>query len=160
MKLQAAALAGWMCLASFGSPASAQVATSWSTAGMTVTRPALFFMQAQRPALVMTCSDSGIKFQVRGFVPAQRWPQPELTIAAGAIEHSKMPDARLIGDQTALETEFRITDSLLDSIRNGTTLVQARFNGQKKTFPAAPAGMRTEFVEKCAALVLPAMRAG
>ena len=148
-------LTGWSM---FGTQAFSQQG-AWSTAGMTADRPVLsYFAPGDTPSFVMTCHQIGdMRFHVKGFAAAQRWPQPALTVSFGKVERSKLPDLRLIGDRTSFETEFSITDSVLDSIAQGLP-VKARFDGQEQLFPAPPEGMRREFARRCAALVPAGMR--
>jgi hypothetical protein len=68
--------------------------SGWDTAGMTRERPALSYSEDGRPRLVMTCQGTATSLQVRGFMAAQSWPQPILTIKFGAAERSARPICR------------------------------------------------------------------
>jgi hypothetical protein len=117
----------------------------WDIAGMTPTRPAISYYEEGKPSFV------------RGFTAAQKWPQPAMSLKFGTETRSANPDLRMIGDQTAFEFQFAISDPVLLALKNGAPLV-ATYNGSSRTFPVAPAAFRREFAEKCSALVPPGMR--
>lgn len=129
----------------------------WDIAGMTPTRPAISYYEEGKPSFIMTCSSTQTTVQVRGFTTAQRWPQPARSLSFGTATRSANPDLRMIGDQTAFEIQFAISDPVLLALKNGAPLV-ATYNGNSRTFPVAPAAFRQEFAEKCSALVPPGMR--
>lgn len=131
----------------------------WQYFRLTAIGPALMFYRADRSVFVMGCKNTSFSFHVRGFTPLQRWPQPQLTVSIGNTGRSKLPDLRLVGTQTAFETDFPIADSVLKAVRVGDPIT-ARFAGRKLRFPALPEGMRREFTDKCEALVPAGMRAG
>jgi hypothetical protein len=131
----------------------------WDIAGMTPTRPAISYYEKGKPSFVLTCSGTQTTVQVRGFTAAQKWPQPALSLKFGTATRYANPDLRMIGDQTAFEFQFAISDAVLLALKNGAPLV-ATYNGNSRTFPVAPAAFRQEFAEKCSALVPPAMRVG
>lgn len=142
-------------LASFASP---QVPSfGWDSAGMTATRPALSYHEEGRPRLVMTCKGTQTELQIRGFTAAQKWPQPALIVKFGTVERSANPDLTMIADQTAFSFNFPISDRVLAALRNGET-ISATYQGQTRNFPAISAAHRSEFADKCAALVPPGMR--
>ncbi|MDM0022508.1 hypothetical protein [Variovorax saccharolyticus] len=146
-------------LSMFGTQAFSQQG-EWSTAGMTADRPALSYFASGDTRFVMTCHQIGdMRFHVKGFAAAQRWPQSALTVSFGEVERTKRPDLRLIGDRTSFEIEFAIADSVLESIARGLP-VKARFDEQEQLFPVPPEAMRREFARKCAALVPAGMRKG
>ena len=129
----------------------------WDIAGMTPSRPALSYYEEGTPSFVMTCSGTQTTVQVRGFTAAQKWPQPVMSLKFGTAMRFANPDLRLIGDQTAFEFQFAISNPVLLALNNGAPLV-ATYNGESLTFPTAPAAFRKEFAEKCSALVPPGMR--
>ena len=129
----------------------------WDIAGMTTTRPAISYYEEGKPSFIMTCSGTQTTVQVRGFTAAQKWPQPAMSLKFGTATRSANPDLRMIGDQTAFEIQFAISDPVLLALKNGAPLV-ATYNGNSRTFPVAPAAFRREFAEKCSALVAPGMR--
>ena len=129
----------------------------WDIAGMTPTRPAISYYEEGKPSFVMTCSGTQNTVQVRGFTAAQKWPQPVMSLKFGTAMRFANPDLRLIGDQTAFEFQFAISNPVLLALNNGAPLV-ATYNGESLTFPTAPAAFRKEFAEKCSALVPPGMR--
>lgn len=131
--------------------------TGWEFAGVTASRPALSYYEKGRPRLVMTCSDFQTSVQVRGFDAAQQWPQPTLSIKFHAVERAATPNLAMIGDQTAFTINFPISDSVLASLRDGAAIT-ASYRGQTHSFPLIPKAYRTDFVEKCAALVPAGMR--
>lgn len=159
MKTSVTVCAGLVAIGLGASAMAGPLDDGWQKWGMTSERPALSYMRAKQIEFVMTCKDRSMHFHVRTFVPAQRWPQPELTLVFGTVERTKLPDVRLIGQYNGFETEFWIADSVLEPIRGGAA-IQARFNGQESSFPAPPEALRREFADKCAALVPPTMRAG
>jgi hypothetical protein len=131
--------------------------TGWQTAGMTTNRPAISFFENHQPRFVMTCKDTQTRIQIRDFVAAQQWPQPTLSVKFGTVEHAAKPDLAMIGDQTAFAIEFPISDSVLTALKNGATIT-ATYRGETRSYPIPPSAYRTEFVEKCAALVPASMR--
>lgn len=133
-------------------------AAKWDIAGMTPSRPAISYYEEGKPSLVMTCSGTQTTVQVRGFTAAQKWPQPTMSLKFGTATRSANPDLRMIGDQTAFELQFAISDPVLLALKNGAPLV-AMYNGKSRSFPVAPAAFRQEFADKCSALVPPEMRA-
>lgn len=132
--------------------------TKWDIAGMTPSRPAISYYEEGKPSFAMMCSGTQTTIQVRGFTAAQKWPQPVISVKFGTTSRSANPDLRMIGDQTAFEFEFAISDSVLSALKNGAPLV-ATYNGKSRSFPVAPAAFRQEFADKCSALVPPGMRA-
>ncbi|WP_374390375.1 hypothetical protein [Brevundimonas sp.] len=111
----------------------------------------------RRPSMIMVCEGMSLRVQVRDFEPKQAWPQPELSIAFGAVERSAVPDVRNIGEQVAYEISFRIADDVLDQISAGSP-IEARFNDQSKAFLATPKAEAQAFSSGCAALLPPPLR--
>lgn len=139
-------------------PSLAQAFSGWLSPTL-ASKPSLIMSSQGQPLLVLMCEGTQIQFQVRGFVAAQQWPQPQLTLALGSVTRSKLPDLRLIGDETGVSISFDIADSVLGAISRGEPL-RATFNGQEKNYAPPPEELRSEFSKNCAALVHPGMRAG
>lgn len=139
--------------------AGGRVASSaWTAVGSNQTRPALSYYEADRPAMVLTCEDTSINVQVRGFTPKQAWPQPEMMIRLGYVTRAASPDVRNIGAQVAYEFQFGIADEVLQQIAVSAPIT-VDFNGETRTFPSPPDDLGRSFTDRCAALVPPGMRA-
>ena len=93
-----------------------------------------------------------MQVQVRSFSARQAWPQPVLKVKFGEAEQAGLPDLSLVGTQTAFSISFPIRDSVLRAVQSGSP-ISANFDGNVIAFPQAPMEMRSEFSEKCAALV-------
>lgn len=132
--------------------------TTWTAVGSNRTRPALSYFEVGRPAMVLTCEGVSISVQVRGFTPKQAWPQPEMMIRLGGVTRSASPDVRNIGTQVAYEFHFGIADEVLQQIAVSAPIT-VDFNGETRTFPSPPDDLRRSFIDECAALVPPGMRA-
>ncbi|MBB5714188.1 hypothetical protein [Sphingomonas aerophila] len=126
---------------------------------MTATRPAISYVENGRPWFVMTCQGTQTSIQVRGFDAAQQWPQPTLTVAFGAVQHSAKPDLQMVGDQTAFSFAYPISTNMLKAFRDGAP-IKASYHGETRLFPAASPAVRGQFASRCAALVPPGMRQG
>jgi hypothetical protein len=148
-----------LLLASAPEPAGGGHPGRWDAAGITPSRPAMTYSEEGRPVVVLTCLSTDMYVQLRGFAAAQSWPQPKLVLRFGDAVRERAPDMALIGDQTALSLSFPINDHILVSVRDGIP-IRAKFNGQERTYPAAPEAIRREFSQTCAGLVAPEMRAG
>jgi len=140
--------------------AAPSLTTPWHYFPVSANGPTLaLIMPPSIPSFVVSCNDVTMKFHVRGFKPEQRWPQPEMTVQFGPASRAKVPDLRLIGQQTAFEIDVPVQDSMLAPIRAGAQF-SARFADQRLLFPTPPDDMRFAFVRACEKPLPPAMRAG
>lgn len=129
----------------------------WIALGSTPDRPALSLYGKQRPIMVLTCEGTQTQVQVRGLVPMQAWPQPDMVVRFGDVSRRASPDLRNIGEQVAYELSFRISDDVIGAIRKAEPISVA-FNDQSQTLQPVPGDKAREFADRCEAMVPAGMR--
>ncbi|MDB5439975.1 MAG: hypothetical protein JWM33_2402 [Caulobacteraceae bacterium] len=126
--------------------------SGWAT--LAIDGPGLFFMEEGRPKIVISCKDNALGIQVRDMAPAQAFPQPHLTMKVLVDSWDMVPDAKLIGGQSALQADFTILES---GMRDKSTMAAIgkgvaptiTFNGVTKSFPPIPLSNAEEFRGYC-----------
>lgn len=109
------------------------------------------------PTVILACQAVSIDVRVRGFTPANSWPQPKLKTRIGSVERMGSPEVNATGDKPILGYAFAIADEVLEPLARGEP-ISFEFNGATMDVPIIPELMRTQFVERCGALVHPGMR--
>lgn len=112
---------------------------------------------ASTPTVILSCRSVSIDVRVRGFTPANSWPQPKLKTRIGSVERMGSPEVNATGDKPTLGYAFAIADEVLEPLALGEP-ISFEFNGATMDVPIIPELMRTQFVERCGALVHPGMR--
>ncbi len=109
------------------------------------------------PTVILSCRSVSIDVGVRGFTPANSWPQPALKTRIGSVERMGSPEVNAAGEKPMLGYAFAIADEVLEPLARGEP-ISFEFNGTAMDVPIIPQEMRTQFVERCGALVHPGMR--
>jgi hypothetical protein len=132
----------------------------WSSLGTTDKRATLVHGLASKtePFLVLKCENTSIHVHLRAFQARNAWPQPPVAFAVGDVVRRGRPDVRTIGNQTAFEISFDISDAILDPLAKGRPL-SAKFDGETRAFAPIPKQLRDDFVRRCGGLVPSGMRA-
>jgi len=109
------------------------------------------------PMVILSCESVSISVSVRGFNPANSWPQPALETRIGSVDRFGSPKVSAAGEKPMLGYGFAIADEVLEPLALGEP-ISFKFNGTSMDVPIIPEGIRTQFVERCGALVHPGMR--
>lgn len=150
----------------FQAPTTARVAAvrEWRVMSSYARAPAIAFLVPSSensvvsvPTVVLSCRDVSFAVSVRGFTPDNAWPQPELTTRIGDVERTGSPEVTASGEKPALGYSFAIADEMLEPLGRGEP-ISFEFSGDTVDVPTIPEVDRTQFVERCGALVHPGMR--
>lgn len=112
---------------------------------------------AYTPTVILSCESVSIGVSVRGFDPANSWPQPALETRIGSAERTGSPEVSGAREKAMLGYGFAIADEVLEPLALGAP-ISFKFNGTTMDVPIIPEEIRTQFVERCGALVHPGMR--
>ena len=150
-------------------------------------RPSLRYRVQALPRLTLDlvsfeCAfPGGTRVEVTGFIPAQRFPQPDVALSVGgqswagipnALYHARsepgrgLPDSMLDdnlkgrnlswpGSPAYARLSFFSSDARLPEALGSGAEVRVAFEGQQRRFPAVPAEVAGRFAQACAQVVLP-----
>ncbi|WP_313102442.1 hypothetical protein [Brevundimonas sp.] len=147
-------------------PAANGVGTGshWQAMSSSSRRPAITYLVpssqslgSYTPTVILSCESVSIGVSVRGFDPANSWPQPALETRIGTAERTGSPQVSAAGEKPMLGYRFAIADEVLEPLALGEP-ISFKFNGTTMDVPVIPEEIRTQFVERCGALVHPGMR--
>lgn len=150
----------------FPFPAASRVAVSeWRIMSAAANSPAITFLvpspessTVSIPTVTIECRSISVTVRVRGFTPQNSWPQPALTTRFGKAQRTGFPEVTATGETPTLGYSFAIADEMLEPLGRGEP-ISFEFNGDTIEAPTIPELQRSQFVERCSALVHPGMRA-
>lgn len=114
----------------------------------------LVLMEASEIRAVLSCKVSTLSLQVRDTPPVQAFPQPPLSLTINKSTWKAIPTAKLVGSEGVLETEFYMTQSVmqardtLDALK-ANSVVAVAFNGADRSFPQIPRKIGGQFADYC-----------
>ncbi len=126
--------------------------SGWTSYGVIESTPYLSFVEDNRPRLTLRCDGTRTKVDLRGFKPAQSWPQPILNISFGSVKHASSPDLAMVADQTVYSLEFATSRKILMKLEAGERIT-ASYQRQVIAYPAIRKTLRMQFARNCAGLL-------
>ena len=150
----------------FPVPAASRVAAvrEWRVMSAAANSPAITFLVPSSedptvsiPTVILACRTVSLTVRVRGFTPENLWPQPPLTTRFGDVQRTGSPEVTATGETPTLGYSFAIADEVLEPLGRGEP-ISFEFNGETVEVPTIPELQRTQFAERCGALVHPGMR--